>query len=78
MTAQLLIALSVTAAFATLAYALGMVSRSGALGGFGVGTLIYASLGPQGFAVLALFVIGGSLLTRLGYPGKERAGTAEE
>ena len=78
MVTQLLIALLVTAAFAALAYALGMVSRSGALGGLLVGTIVYACLGPRGFAVLALFVVGGSLLTRLGYRGKERAGTAQE
>ena len=70
-------ALVVTALFAALAYALGMVSRGGALGGFVVGTVIYACLGPQGFAILALFVIGGSLLTRLGYARKRYAGTAE-
>jgi uncharacterized protein (TIGR00297 family) len=75
--AQLLAAPIVTALFAVVAYALGMVSRGGALGGFLVGTLIYACLGPQGFAVLALFVVGGSLLTRLGYAHKRRAGTAE-
>ena len=77
--AQLLLpALLVTTAFAALAYRLGMVSRGGALGGLVVGTAIYASLGPQGFAVLALFVVGGSLLTRLGYGSKRRAGTAQE
>jgi uncharacterized protein (TIGR00297 family) len=75
---QLLTALLVTAAFATLAYALGMISRSGALGGLLVGTTIYASLGPRGFAVLALFVVGGSLLTRLGYGSKQRTGIAQE
>lgn len=64
----------VTGAFAGLAYLLGMVSRGGALGGFVVGAPIYASLGPEGFAVLALFVVGGSALTRLGYAGKERRG----
>jgi uncharacterized protein (TIGR00297 family) len=77
LTGQVLAALVVTALFAALAYALGMVSRDGALGGFVVGTAIYYCLGPQGFAVLALFVIGGSLLTRLGYGRKRRAGTAE-
>jgi len=75
---QLLTGVLVTAAFASLAYALGMISRSGALGGFLVGTAIYASLGPRGFAVLALFVVGGSLLTRLGYNSKQRTGTAQE
>ena len=77
MLAELLAAPVVTALFAVLAHALGMVSRGGALGGFLVGTLIYACLGPQGFAVLALFVLGGSLLTRLGYGRKRSAGTAE-
>jgi uncharacterized protein (TIGR00297 family) len=75
---QLLIALLVTTAFAALAYALGMISRGGALGGLLVGTTIYVSLGPRGFAVLALFVIGGSILTRFGYHSKQRTGTAQE
>jgi uncharacterized protein (TIGR00297 family) len=75
---QLLTALLVTGAFAALAYSLGMISRSGALGGLLVGTAIYASLGPRGFAILALFVVGGSLLTRLGYGSKQRTGTAQE
>lgn len=70
-------ALLVTGLFAGLAYALGMVSRGGALGGLVVGTVIYASLGPGGFAVLALFVIGGSVLTRVGYLRKEESGAAE-
>ena len=78
MTTQLLTAFLATAAFATLAYALGMVSRSGALGGLLVGTIVYTCLGPRGFAVLALFVVGGSVLTRLGYRSKRRAGTAQE
>ena len=55
-----------------------MVSRSGALSGLLVGTIIYASLGPGGFAVLALFVVGGSVMTRIGYRSKQRAGAAQE
>lgn len=42
-----------------------------------MGTAIYASLGPSGFAVLALFVVGGSALTRLGYAAKLRRGIAQ-
>ena len=42
-----------------------------------VGTVIYACLGPQGFAVLALFVVGGSAFTRLGYRSKEQRGIAQ-
>jgi uncharacterized protein (TIGR00297 family) len=78
MTSHLLVALLVTATFAALASALEMVSWGGALGGLIVGTSIYTSLGPQGFTVLAVFVVGGSLLTRLGYQGKQRAGLAQE
>lgn len=77
MFAQALTAIAVTGLFATLAYALKMVSRGGALGGFAVGVVIYSCLGLRGFAVLALFVVGGSALTQLGYRGKERSGTAE-
>ena len=67
----------VTAAFAVLAYALGMVSPRGALGGVLVGAPVYACLGPKGFALLFLFVAGGSALTRLGYDRKRRVGGAE-
>jgi uncharacterized protein (TIGR00297 family) len=77
LTGQVLAAPLLTALFASLSYLLGMTSRSGALGGFLVGTAIYYCLGPEGFAVLALFVVGGSLLTRFGYGRKLRAGTAE-
>ena len=74
---NLIAALLVTGVFAGLAYALRMVSWGGALGGFAVGLVIYGCLGPQGFAVLALFVVGGSALTRLGYRSKERRGIAQ-
>lgn len=75
---QVLLALPVTLAFAALAYALGMVSAGGVLGGTLVGVPIYACLGPPGFALLFLFVVGGSALTRLGYGRKRRAGSAQE
>jgi len=75
---ELAVAVIVTALFAMLAYALGMVSRGGAVGGMAVGTAVYFCLGPQGFAVLAAFVVGGSALTRLGYGSKRRWGAAQE
>ena len=78
MLTQLLVAIPITVLFAALAYALGMVSWSGAAGGAIVGALIYACLGPQGFAILALFVVGGSVLTRIGYGRKQGSGTAQE
>ena len=67
----------VTGLFAGLAYTLKLVSRNGALGGFAVGAVIYLCLGPPGFVVLALFVVGGSVLTRLGYRSKHRRGVAQ-
>lgn len=78
MSSQLLLALPVTAAFAALAYGLGMASPRGAAGGLLVGVPIYACLGPQGFALLVLFVVGGSALTKLGYDRKRRTGGAQE
>ncbi len=78
MSSQLLLALPVTAAFAALAYWLGMASPRGAAGGLLVGVPVYACLGPQGFALLVLFVVGGSALTRLGYDRKRRSGGAQE
>lgn len=77
MSLQVLLALPVTAAFAALAYLLGMASARGALGGLLVGAPVYACLGPQGFVLLVLFVVGGSALTRLGYDRKRRTGGAE-
>jgi len=78
LSSQVLLALPVTAAFAVLAHAFGIASPRGALGGLLVGTPVYAYLGPQGFALLVLFVVGGSALTRLGYERKQRAGGAQE
>jgi uncharacterized protein (TIGR00297 family) len=78
LSSQLLLALPVTAAFAALAYGLGMASPRGAAGGLLVGVPVYACLGPQGFALLVLFVVGGSALTRLGYDRKRRTGGAQE
>lgn len=78
MSSQVLLALPVTAAFAALAYGLGTVSPGGVVGGVLVGAPIYACLGPSGFAILVLFVAGGSALTRLGYDRKRRSETAQE
>jgi uncharacterized protein (TIGR00297 family) len=77
MLGEVIAGFSIAALFAALAYALGMVSRGGTLGGFLVGVVVYLSLGPEGFAVLALFVVGGSALTRLGYRDKQQRGVAQ-
>ena len=55
-----------------------MASARGAVGGLLVGTPVYLWLGAGGFALLVLFVVGGSGLTRLGYERKRRAGGAQE
>jgi uncharacterized protein (TIGR00297 family) len=47
---QILTAILVTGAFAALAYSLGMISRSGALGGLLIGTTIYGSKARTGTA----------------------------
>jgi len=77
MTSDILAAILTTAAFAVLAHTFGMVGKSGAIGGFIIGAAIFLCLGPPGFIVLALFVIGGSALTRLGYERKKNTGTAQ-
>ncbi len=77
MMSDILAAVLVTSAFAVMAHALGMVGRSGAIGGFFIGVVIFLALGPPGFAVLAFFVVGGSALTRVGYERKRRSGTAQ-
>lgn len=78
MVAQVLTALAVTGVFAALAVVLGMASLRGATGGVVVGTPVYLCLGPQGFAILVLFVVGGSALTRVGYERKRRMASAQE
>lgn len=78
MVAQVLTALAVTGVFAALAVVLGMASLRGAAGGVVVGTPVYLCLGPQGFAILVLFVVGGSALTRVGYERKRRMASAQE
>ncbi len=77
MAAQLPVALLLTAACAALAFVLGMTSARGAAGGLVIGTPVYLWLGPEGFALLVLFVVGGSALTRLGYERKHRSGGAQ-
>ena len=75
---QLLEAVAVTTIFAVAAYLLGAVGRGGALGGLLVGSLIYFCLDWPGFAVLGLFVAGGSTLTRVGYAAKHRRRVAQD
>ena len=70
--------LAVTVPFAILAYATRSVDRPGALAGTLVGTLLYASAGWRGFALLFLLVVGGVGVTRLGRSRKAALGVAQE
>ena len=74
----LALGLAVTTPFAVLAYATRSVDRTGALGGTLVGTLLYASAGWPGFALLILLVVGGVGVTRLGHSRKAALGIAQE
>ncbi|MGI8650363.1 MAG: DUF92 domain-containing protein [Rubrobacter sp.] len=74
----MLLSIVVTAAFAALACFLKMVGKSGAIGGFVFGAVIFFCTGWPGFTLLALFVVGGALLTRLGYERKNSSGNAQE
>jgi uncharacterized protein (TIGR00297 family) len=73
-----LVGAAINLAFAILAYRARSVDRSGAVTGFLVGTLIYASLGWRGYLLLIAFFVLGSLATKLGYRRKADAGLAQE
>lgn len=70
-------ALTVPLLFGITAYALGTVSRSGFIGGVLIGAVIYFTSGLGGFAVLGVFFVLGSALTRLGYQVKASRGIAQ-
>ena len=70
-------ALAISVAFGSIAYALGTVSKNGFIGGVILGAAIYYCAGWRGFAVLGLFFIIGSGLTRLGYTRKAALGIAQ-
>ena len=70
-------ALAVPLIFGLTAYALRTVSRSGLAGGVLIGALVYGVSGVGGFAVLGVFFVLGSALTRLGYAVKAARGIAQ-
>ncbi|HEX4953340.1 MAG TPA: DUF92 domain-containing protein [Thermoanaerobaculia bacterium] len=75
--ATALIGAVVVAAFAVAALGLRAVDRSGAAVGWVLGTAVWATLGWPGFALLGLFVVTASALTRLGWAEKVARGLAE-
>ena len=62
----MLLAVLFAGAVAALAYRFGALTRSGALAAFVVGTIVFATLGYGGAAVLFAFFIPSTLLSRLG------------
>lgn len=62
---------------AAVLFALRWVSVSGAIAGALIGFMIYVSMDWNGFAVMAVFVVVGSLVTKLGFGKKERLGGAQ-
>ncbi len=63
---------------AALARALRLVSLSGMLGGWILGTLVYVAAGWRGFLTLAAFFALATAATRFGYARKAAAGLAQE
>jgi uncharacterized protein (TIGR00297 family) len=74
---RILLAVAVNAAFALLALALKMITRSGAAVGFVLGVAIYLGYGYKSFSILLGFFLLGSIATRLGYAVKAARGVAE-
>ena len=65
-------------AFGGIAYAMKMVRLSGFIGGFLVGTIIYAFGGYELYLILITFFILGSGATKFGYARKKSLGVAQE
>ena len=68
----------INAVLALTAYYSKLVSRSGAIGGFVVGTLIYFFLDWRGSVVLVTFFVLGTLVTKVKYKEKAAKGIAQE
>jgi uncharacterized protein (TIGR00297 family) len=64
-------------ALSVLCYSRRLLSRSGALSGFVIGSGIGVALGWQGWMILMAFFFGGTAATFLGREKKERRGVAQ-
>jgi len=69
---------SINALLAVAAFASRGVSRSGALAGWLLGTLLYGFGGWRGFLMLLVFFVLGTASTKLGYARKAAAGLAQD
>ena len=77
-TGRLAAAVGINLALAIAGFAARSVNVSGMIGGFLIGTLIYACLGWQGYLLLLAFFVLGTGATKLGYRRKAEAGLAQE
>lgn len=75
---NLLWAVGVNAAFATVAFLMTSLDRSGCIGAFLVGSITYLFGGYQSFLMLLAFFVLGSAATKLGYGRKAAAGLAQD
>lgn len=75
---RLLIAIGTNAVVAASAYFAGVVGKSGVVAGLVVGSLIHYAVGWPGYAVLLVFFVLGSGVSKLGYRRKAALGVAQE
>ncbi len=74
---RIVLAISVNAVFALVAWALRFATRSGAVAGFALGVAIYLGYGWKSFLILFGFFVLGSVATKLGYAKKLARGIAQ-
>lgn len=75
---QFILGLVINAVVALAAYFGKVISKSGSIGGFVVGVLIYFFTGWNGYVVLVVFFILGTLVTKVKYKEKAEKGIAQE
>jgi uncharacterized protein (TIGR00297 family) len=75
---RVLVGLAVNGTIAALAFAARSIDVGGALAAIAVGTVITASLGLPGLALMIAFFVIGTFATKLGYRVKEARGIAQE
>jgi uncharacterized protein (TIGR00297 family) len=76
--AFLTMAIVVNLVLALVTYFTSLISKSGAIGGFVVGTIIFISTGWQGYLVLVTFFVLGTAVTKVKYKEKAKKGIAQE
>ncbi len=75
---RLILSLVVNVGLAGTALALRLVSRSGAVGGLLLGSVIYYGVDWRGYLMLFVFFVFASASTKLGYRHKAKIGVAQE